>query len=270
VTDTSIATPYGKMPTYVSVPTRSGPWPGVVVIHDVLGMSRDLRSQTDWLAGEGFLAAAPNLFYWGRAFPGGKIACLRTVFRDSLARRGRTFDEIDAVRAWLVAQSGCTGKVGVIGFCMGGGFALLLAPQHGYSASSVNYGRVPRDVETLLAGACPIVASYGGKDPTLRGAAAKLEQALVARGVAHDVKEYADAGHSFLNEHDKADTSILFRIMATVTGLGYHEPSARDARARILKFFRTHLGPPAHVGSLGGESSPPTPRVTGDGELRSR
>jgi len=104
---------------------------------------------------------------------------------------------------------------------------------------------------------------------------AVAERALVARGVAHDVKEYADARHSFLNEHDRADTSILFRILGTLTGLGYHEPSARDARARIVEFFRTHLGErPIDVGSSGEdpawESSPPTPRVTGDGGPRTR
>jgi len=76
---------------------------------------------------------------------------------------------------------------------MGGAFALLLAPGRGFTVSSVNYGNVPKDVDKLLASACPIVGSYGAKDPTLRGAAARLEQALIANGVDHDVKEYPDA-----------------------------------------------------------------------------
>ena len=54
---------------------------------------------------------------------------------------------------------------------------------------------VPKDVDAVVSGACPIVGSFGRKDLTLRGAAAKLDSALRAAGVAHDVKEYADAGH---------------------------------------------------------------------------
>ncbi len=71
-----------------------------------------------------------------------------------------------------------------------------------------------------------------------------MEQALIAAGVEHDVKEYPDAGHSFLNDYDNSGdkTPLMFAVMAKLTpGMGYHEESARDARARILAFFDAHL-----------------------------
>jgi carboxymethylenebutenolidase len=220
----------------VEVPAGPGPWPGVVVIHDAAGLTADTVRQCRWLAGEGFLAAAPDLFDGGSM-----LGCMRTVVRDYASWQGRVFEQVEAVRAVLAERADCTGRIGVLGFCMGGGFALALAPGHGFAASSANYGMLPKDAEAYFSGACPIIASYGGRDRTLAGAADRLRAALTQAGVEHEVDEYPQAGHGFLNDHSPGEVPFLFQLMAPVARTAFHRPSAELARERIVAFLRRHL-----------------------------
>jgi carboxymethylenebutenolidase len=249
MSDVVVATEHGEMPVHVAVPDGPGPWPGVLVVHDVTGMSEDLRHQADWLAREGFLAAAPDLFHRG-----GRLRCLRTAVKDLAARRGRTFDDVGAARSWLTAHPGCTGRVGVVGFCLGGGYALALAAGHGFSAASTNYGGCPEGAEQWLPSACPIVGSYGGADRTPLGgdAGRRLEGLLTETGVEHDIRIYPGVGHGFMNDHDPADLSAVLRVLGRFARTAYDDPATQDARRRIAAFFDRHLREPTGEDTSGG------------------
>src|SRR5687768_5522915 len=98
-------------------------------------MSRHLRNQVDWLAESGYLAIAPDLFRGNR-----RPSCMFRMIREAWRQDGPTFVDIQAVGGWLADRPDCTGRMGVIGFCAGGGFALLLATANRLDAASVNYG----------------------------------------------------------------------------------------------------------------------------------
>jgi carboxymethylenebutenolidase len=139
-----ISTPHGEMPTYVTTPSGEGPWPGVVVIHDFAGMSQDLRHQADWLASEDYLPAAPDLYWWGSM-----LRCLRTIMRRAGYPAGTHLRRHRGRPRLAGGHDQCTGRIGVIGFCMGGGYALALAPGRGFAASSTDYGGCPSDAEQV-------------------------------------------------------------------------------------------------------------------------
>lgn len=131
--EVSYASSEGSVRGYLAAPTGQGPGLWVVVIMDVFGMSSDLRQQCDRLASRGYLALAPDLYSWGS-----KVTCIRATFAALRRGSGRAFQDIDAARSWLAARTDCTDYVGVIGLCMGGGFALLAAPRYGFATASVN------------------------------------------------------------------------------------------------------------------------------------
>ena len=221
-----------QLGAYVAHPRGQGPWPGVVVVMDALGLSDDIRIQADLLAAAGYLAFAPDL-YSGRG-----IKCVVATLQASRSGAGEAYEDIEAARHWLTERADCTGRIGIIGFCMGGGFALLSAPRYDFAAASVNYGDVPKDAVDRLAGACPIVASYGKRDPELKGRAQRLETALTALNIEHDIKEYPNVGHSFMN---RINAGPVLGPLTKFVRMNYDHPSTEDAWRRILEFFDAHI-----------------------------
>lgn len=218
---------------YLASPSGTGPWPGVVMIHEIFGLTAEVRRHADRLAGLGYLVLAVDLFS-----AGGARRCLVSTVRAMSSGEGPAYADIATAREHLAGSADGTGKVGVIGFCLGGGFALMTAAS-GFDAASANYGRLPRDPDAVLAGACPVVGSYGGRDRSLPGAAAVLEATLDRHGVVHDVKEYPDARHAFFTEPGTLPRPVL--PLLRVAGIGPDPVAAADAWARIEAFFAQHL-----------------------------
>ncbi|MGA9595337.1 MAG: dienelactone hydrolase family protein [Acidimicrobiia bacterium] len=91
-----------------------------------------------------------------------------------------------------------------------------------------------------LAGSCPIVGSYGWLDRSLRREPDKIAAVLKEHSIPFDMKLYSEAGHSFMNDHPDAEVPRWSVIMVRFVSAGYHEPSATDARSRIVAFFDEH------------------------------
>ncbi|KAA0113281.1 dienelactone hydrolase family protein [Mycolicibacterium sp. P9-22] len=222
-------TPAGPIDALVDVPEGQGPWPGVVVVHDAIGYQPDKEAVSARIAAAGYLTITPNLYARG-----GRARCITKVMRAALTKQGPAIEDLLAARDYLRDRPDSTGVVGIAGFCMGGQFALILSAK-GFGASAPFYGTpLPKNLEETLSGACPIVASFGARDPIGRGAPAKLNKAVAANGIAADVKVYPNAGHSFANQ-------LPAQALMRVTGFGYNEAVAEDAWSRVFDFFETHL-----------------------------
>ncbi|WP_028276394.1 dienelactone hydrolase family protein [Arthrobacter sp. I3] len=220
---------------YLATPQGEGPFPAVLMVHEAFGLDDITVRHADRMAAAGYLTLAVDLYS-----DGGARRCLVATIRALSAGEGRAFTDLAAARDWLRETGRTTGKIGVIGFCMGGGFALLLA-NDGFDAAAVNYGRRPKDPGEALAGTCPIVANFGGRDRTLPGEAAKLAAVLDGLGVENDVKEFPHAGHAFLNDVETGPK--VLRPLMRVMGIGPDPESAPEAWQRIEDHFAKHLNP---------------------------
>ena len=229
MTTIEIDTPAGRIDALLDIPEGQGPWPGVVVVHDAIGYGSDKESINARIARAGYLAVTPNLFARG-----GWARCVIKVMRDLSSERGPALDDVLAARDHLQALPQCTGRVGIAGFCMGGRFALVMSPK-GFGASAPFYGTpLPSQLSETMDGACPVVASYGGRDLTGKRAPEKLKQVLDQKGITNDVKVYPHAGHSFANQ-------LPAQPLLRIAGFGYNQAATEDAWARVFAFFGEHL-----------------------------
>lgn len=214
------------------------PHPAVIVVHEIMGLNDDIRRIASRFADNGYIALAPDLV--GAGF---KPLCIARFMQGiSKVATGRPYREMRAFHDWLAKRPAVDpDRIGMAGFCAGGGFAILYAArgERELRAIAPFYGAMPAD-ESIIPDVCPVVASYGGRDATFAPAAPKLEAALEAAAIPHDVKVYPDAGHSFMNHHDGALGALMARGPMHV---GFDPDASEDAWSRLLAFFGEHLAP---------------------------
>ncbi len=209
-------------PGYLALPEGHGPFPGIVVIHELYGLNDNIRDIARRFGGEGYAALAVDLFA-GRS----RMVCMFNYMSANLLGKleHSGISELRAALTFLAEQPSVdAARLGAIGFCLGGGLAIawacidarlkVIAPFYGFN---------PRPLEAV-ARACPVVGSYPEKDITASQGRA-LDAALTTYHIAHDIKVYEGARHSFFND----------------TRDRYHPQASADAWRRALAFFSEHL-----------------------------
>lgn len=225
VSELSYPSPAGSEKTrgYLAAPAAAAaPLPGIVVIHENRGLNPHIEDITRRLALEGYLAFAPDALAPLGGYPGTEDAA-RTLFRE--LDRQRTSADFVAASRFLMAHAQCTGAIGSIGFCFGGGVANQLAIDVPEMRAAVPfYGRPasPDDVEAIKA---PIQFHFAGLDQRINAAWPALKVALEESGKPFEAYIYDGASHGFNN-----DTTPRFD--ATAAALAWD---------RALEFFGRHL-----------------------------
>jgi len=212
----------GVMESLFVKPEGTGPFPGVVVIHEIYGLNDNIRGIATRFAEQGYAAMAVDLFSNRN-----RAMCMMQIVHGMLIRplKNATLADLRSTFDFLQKQTGVDSKrVGVVGFCMGGGYALQLAvTEKGMKAASSFYGAVPKPLEAFVE-SCPIMGSYPVKDFSAQGAR-ELDAALEKNNIPHDIKFYENTLHSFFN-HPRTPIE---------------EQAAADAWQRMLTFFERHL-----------------------------
>jgi carboxymethylenebutenolidase len=221
------ATGGGEYGAYLSLPPR-GQGPGIVLFQEIFGVNRHIRAVADQYALDGFVVLAPDLF-WRQTrrvelgYEGDDreraLSLMKSADPKQLA------EDIITTVAALRARPEVAGKIGAIGYCMGGRLAYIAAATAGVDAAVCFYGGGIQDqLERAASIKCPIQFHYGAKDTAIpMEAVEKVKAAFTGKQAEFHI--YPDAGHGF-NCWDRAS---------------YHAPSAALAHGRTLVFLAQNL-----------------------------
>jgi carboxymethylenebutenolidase len=208
---------------FLVTPDGPGPHPGVVVIHEAYGLNDNIKDITRRFAREGYVALAVDLFT-----DRNRAVCMARYMAGMLLGSVNRYgiNELKTALTYLAKNRDVDAKrMGAIGFCMGGSFAIAWAcTDSRLKAIAPFYAVNPRPLD-LVSRLCPVVGSYPEKDFTTH-AGRTLDHALDEHTIAHDIKIYPGAEHSFMNEN----------------AASYNETAAKDSWARVLKFFGEQIG----------------------------
>ncbi len=210
--------------TYVEYPGSDGPVraylarpaglantaPGIVVIHENRGLNAHIEDVARRAALEGYIAMAPD----GLSYAGGAPADqekARDLFRDS-DRQRITADVIAGV-PWLAGQSDCTGRIGTVGFCYGGGVSLLCAARETATTAAVCFYGRPLAAEDVAKVKAPLMMHYAGNDSRINSTLAGFRTLLDEHKIAYSLHMYPGTGHGFHNDSSEArydaDAAVL-------------------------------------------------------------
>jgi carboxymethylenebutenolidase len=212
---------------YLTRPKDNVNHPAIVVIHENRGLTDHIRDVARRLAKAGYVALAPDLLSrqgGTGSFPNDEAA---TAGIGKLNEESITNDLTGAIN-YLKGQSFVrANKIGVTGFCWGGGNTLLIATRNkDLAAAVVYYGRNPKNLDDVKNVTAAVFGQYGEKDEPITSQVPKLAEAMKKYGKSFEYKVYAGAPHAFNND----------------TNAGRYRPdAAKEAWTRTLEFFKAHL-----------------------------
>jgi carboxymethylenebutenolidase len=215
---------------FLVTPEGKGPFPAVIVIHEWWGLNDWVKDQARALAKEGYAALAVDLYR-------GKVTDKQEEAHQLMMGmpRDRALRDLRAAFAYLQGRADVRkDRIGAVGWCMGGGYALALATEEPRLAAAVSYYGTPPTGATMIANIkAPVLGNYGAEDKGPSPDQVKaFETAMKKAGKPIDVKLYEGAGHAFANPNNPWG--------------GYREAAAKDAWGRTTAFFAKHLkGAPA-------------------------